>query len=227
MIIAVDFDGTCVKHRYPMVGEDVDGAVSVLKELVRKGHKIILYTMRSGDTLDDAISWFIDNDIELWGINRNPEQYGGKTMPKIIICQGTRSSGKTDWTKQWVLKDPEHRVRFSDDDIRNMLGKHQAPEREVLVNAMRRQFIVAALKKCYDVVIDGTLKPHENDFVRRCVKAHNSTVDELRSLGKLSPQDDTRYSIEYKDSIVPLQESIGEDATTATYKKTYKFIGIW
>lgn len=45
MIIAVDFDGTCVKHRYPMVGEDVDGAVSVLKELVRKGHKIILYTM--------------------------------------------------------------------------------------------------------------------------------------------------------------------------------------
>lgn len=85
-------------------------------------------------------------------------------MPKIIICQGTRSSGKTDWTKQWVL------IRFSDDDIRNMLGKHQAPEREVLVNAMRRQFIVAALKKCYDVVIDGTLKPHENDFVRRCVK---------------------------------------------------------
>lgn len=120
-------------------------------------------------------------------------------MPKIIICQGIRSSGKTDWTKQWVLKDPEHRVRFSDDDIR----------------------------KCYDVVIDGTLKPHENDFVRRCVKAHNSTVDELRSLGKLSPQDDTRYSIEYKDSIVPLQESIGEDAATATYKKTYKFIGTW
>ena len=205
MIIAVDFDGTCVKHRYPMVGEDVDGAVSVLKELVRKGHKIILYTMRGGDTLDDAISWFIDNDIELWGINRNPEQYGWSSSPK----------------------DPEHRVRFSDDDIRNMLVKHQAPEREVLVNAMRRQFIVAALKKCYDVVIDGTLKPHENDFVRRCVKAHNSTVDELRSLGKLSPQDDTRYSIEYKDSIVPLQESTDEDATTATYKKTYKFIGTW
>lgn len=136
-------------------------------------------------------------------------------MPKIIICQGTRSSGKTGWTKQWVLKDPGHRVRSSDDDIRNMLGKHQAPEREVLVNAMGRQFIVAALK------------PHENDFVKRCVKAHNSTVDGLRSLGKLSPQDDIKYSIEYKDSIVPLQESIGEDATTATYKKTYKFIGIW
>ena len=84
MTIAVDFDGTCVKHRYPMVGEDVDGAVSVLKELVRKGHKIILYTTRSGDTLDDAISWFIDNDIELWGINRNPEQYGWSSPPKVF-----------------------------------------------------------------------------------------------------------------------------------------------
>ena len=145
---------------------------------------------------------------------------------KIIICRGIRSSSKTAWTKQWVLKDPEHRVRFSDSDIKDMLGKHRAPERKVLVSAMKRQFITTALRKCYNVVIDGTLKPNEDDFVRRCVKAHNSTVGELRSLGKLLPQDDIRYSIEYKDSIVPLQESIGEDATTATYKKTYKFIGI-
>lgn len=67
-----------------MVGEDVDGAISVLKELVRKGHKIILYTMRGGDTLDDAISWFIDNDIELWGINRNPEQLGRFLSSKVL-----------------------------------------------------------------------------------------------------------------------------------------------
>ena len=84
MTIAVDFDGTCVKHKYPLVGEDVDGAVSVLKELVRKGHKIILYTMRNGDTLDDAISWFIDNGIGLWGINRNPEQYRWSPSSKVF-----------------------------------------------------------------------------------------------------------------------------------------------
>lgn len=46
MIIAVDFDGTCVTHEFPEVGKDI-GAVPVLKELVKKGHKIILYTMRS------------------------------------------------------------------------------------------------------------------------------------------------------------------------------------
>ena len=46
MVIAVDFDGTCVTHEFPKVGKDI-GAVPVLKKLVEKGHKIILYTMRS------------------------------------------------------------------------------------------------------------------------------------------------------------------------------------
>ena len=71
MIIAVDFDGTCVTHEYPEVGKDV-GAVDTLHELVAKGHKIMLWTMRSGKELDDAVEWFEQNDIPLWGINENP-----------------------------------------------------------------------------------------------------------------------------------------------------------
>ena len=59
MIIAVDFDGTCVSHEYPKVGKDI-GAVPVLKALVEIGHKIILNTMRSDDELADAIQWFIE-----------------------------------------------------------------------------------------------------------------------------------------------------------------------
>ena len=73
MIIAVDFDGTCVTHEYPEVGKDV-GAVDTLHELVAKGHKIMLWTMRSGKELDDAVEWFEQNDIPLWGINENPTQ---------------------------------------------------------------------------------------------------------------------------------------------------------
>jgi len=45
MIIAIDFDGTCVTHAYPKIGKDI-GAVPVLKQLVQYGHQLILWTMR-------------------------------------------------------------------------------------------------------------------------------------------------------------------------------------
>lgn len=49
-------------------------------------------------------------------------------MPKIILCRGIQDSGKTTFAKQWALEDPEHRVRFNNDDIRNMLGKYWVPD---------------------------------------------------------------------------------------------------
>ena len=80
-IIAVDFDGTCVTHEYPDVGEDV-GAVPVLRKLVQHGHRIILFTMRSGRSLVDAVKWFEQNDIPLFGVNTNPEQHTWTASPK-------------------------------------------------------------------------------------------------------------------------------------------------
>lgn len=82
MYIAVDFDGTCVTHEYPRVGRDI-GAVPVLKKLVDAGHKLILNTMRSGKELADAIRWFIDNNIPLFGINENPTQKSWTASPKV------------------------------------------------------------------------------------------------------------------------------------------------
>ena len=41
MYIAVDFDGTCVTHAYPEIGNDI-GAVPILKRIVERGHKLIL-----------------------------------------------------------------------------------------------------------------------------------------------------------------------------------------
>lgn len=73
MIIAVDFDGTCVTHEYPRIGRYI-GAEPVLRELVAQGHKLILWTMRSEDYLAQAVYWFAERDIPLFGVNRNPEQ---------------------------------------------------------------------------------------------------------------------------------------------------------
>lgn len=41
MVIAVDFDGTCVTHEFPKIGKDI-GAIPVLRKLVEKEHQIIL-----------------------------------------------------------------------------------------------------------------------------------------------------------------------------------------
>lgn len=83
-IIAVDFDGTCVEHDYPAVGMEVEGAVETLRTLVKQGHRIILYTMRSGSKLDAAVKWFSDRKIELWAVNRNPEQAEWTESPKVF-----------------------------------------------------------------------------------------------------------------------------------------------
>lgn len=82
MYIAVDFDGTCVSHEYPYVGHNI-GAIRVLKRIMDSGHEIILNTMRSGNELDEAVQWFTDNNIALFGINENPTQKSWTKSPKV------------------------------------------------------------------------------------------------------------------------------------------------
>lgn len=81
-VIAVDFDGTVVTHEYPYVGEDA-GAVPVLQELVGRGYRLILLTMRSGKLLDEAVSWFRERKIPLYAVNENPQQRSWTASPKV------------------------------------------------------------------------------------------------------------------------------------------------
>ena len=97
MVICIDFDGTCVTHEFPKVGKDI-GAVPVLKKLIESGHQLVLFTMRSdivnptgednelhlesGNYLTDAVNWFKENEIPLYGIQTNPTQHTWTTSPK-------------------------------------------------------------------------------------------------------------------------------------------------
>lgn len=82
MFIAVDFDGTCVTHEYPFIGKKI-GAAPVLRELAKK-HDIILYTMRDGEKLQDAVDWFKQNGIPLYAVNENPSQKKWTNSPKVF-----------------------------------------------------------------------------------------------------------------------------------------------
>lgn len=99
MEIAIDFDGTCVTHEFPQIGKDI-GAQPILRALVKRGHRLILNTMRSnngdlplftatgevvntsGNFLNDAVEWFTLNHIELYGIQENPGQKSWTSSPK-------------------------------------------------------------------------------------------------------------------------------------------------
>ena len=76
---------------------------------------------------------------------------------KLILPQGIPASGKSTWSKQFVLESPLTRVRVNRDDIRNMLGKYWVPEREELVSKIENESVYHALANGYTVVIDATM----------------------------------------------------------------------
>lgn len=86
MDILIDFDDTCVIHKYPNIGADIKGAVDVLKRLVENGNRLILFTMRSDADggLTEAINWFRIREIPLYGIQTNPSQKSWTSSPKAF-----------------------------------------------------------------------------------------------------------------------------------------------
>lgn len=84
MYIGVDFDGTCVTHAYPALGEPLDGCIEVLTKLQEAGHKLILYTMRSGERLAEAVEYLESEGIKLYAVNENPSQKYWTESPKIF-----------------------------------------------------------------------------------------------------------------------------------------------
>lgn len=75
MVIAVDFDGTIVTHEYPRIGKEIPFATQTLKMLINDGHRIILWTVREGSLLDEAIDWCRKRGVEFYAVNKDyPEE---------------------------------------------------------------------------------------------------------------------------------------------------------
>lgn len=75
MVIAVDFDGTIVEHRYPSIGKELPFAIETLLKLKEEGHRLILWTVREGEYLDEAVEFCRMRGLEFYAINRDyPEE---------------------------------------------------------------------------------------------------------------------------------------------------------
>lgn len=75
MIYAVDFDGTLCKNAWPGIGEPNYPLISLLRYLrEREGHELILWTMREGKALDEAVDWCAEHRLEFDAVNDNSER---------------------------------------------------------------------------------------------------------------------------------------------------------
>ena len=75
MVIAVDFDGTIVEHKYPAIGEEIPFATDTLKMLIKDRHKLILWSVREGKLLEEAVEWCRKRGVEFYAVNRDyPEE---------------------------------------------------------------------------------------------------------------------------------------------------------
>ena len=75
-IIAVDFDGTLCENKWPEIGEPILPMLAYIKKRKRHGARLILWTNRSGERLDEAVAWCAARGIAFNAVNEN--------LPEII-----------------------------------------------------------------------------------------------------------------------------------------------
>ena len=104
MTIAVDFDGTIVEHRYPEIGEEVPFATETLKMLIKDRHKLILWSVREGELLDEAVEWCKQRGVEFYAVNRDyPEEekennnHFSRKLKADLFIDDRNVGGLPDW----------------------------------------------------------------------------------------------------------------------------------
>jgi hydroxymethylpyrimidine pyrophosphatase-like HAD family hydrolase len=84
-IIAIDFDGTIVEDAYPKIGKPKIFAFETLKKLQAEGHRLILWTYRSGVKLDEAVDFCKKKGINFYAVNKSyPEEILDNSISRKI-----------------------------------------------------------------------------------------------------------------------------------------------
>ncbi len=109
MIIAVDFDGTIVEHKYPKIGKPLPFAIETLIELQKQGYELVLWTYRAGKFLDEAVDFCSKRGLEFHAINKNSSEEAfdeTTTSRKVyadIYIDDRNIGGFPGWSYIWKL----------------------------------------------------------------------------------------------------------------------------
>jgi hypothetical protein len=116
--VAVDFDGTIVENEYPRMGRPLLFAFETLKELQKRGFVLILWTLRTGKLLDEAVEFCRQNGIEFYAVNRNhPEEVMDTDTPRKlevdIFIDDRNLGGFPGWEEVFNILCPDEPYEFA------------------------------------------------------------------------------------------------------------------
>ncbi|MCF0184010.1 MAG: hypothetical protein HUK01_06720 [Bacteroidaceae bacterium] len=105
MTIAVDFDGTIVRHAFPDIGKPVPFAIRTLLQLQEEGHRLILWSVREGKLLEDAVAYCREQGLEFYAVNQNypeekPREASSQACRKLSVdmfIDDRNVGGLPDW----------------------------------------------------------------------------------------------------------------------------------
>ena len=103
MTIAVDFDGTIVEHEYPHIGAEIPFAIDTLKRLQQEKHKLILWSVREGKLLDEAIEFCHQRGLDFYAVNKDfPEETNenklfSRKLKADMFIDDRNLGGLPDW----------------------------------------------------------------------------------------------------------------------------------
>ena len=119
MVIAVDFDGTIVEHRYPSIGKELPFAIDTLRKLAKEGHRLILWTVREGQYLEEAVEFCRSRGLEFYAVNRDyPEeekennQHFTRKLKADLWIDDRNLGGLPDWGTIYEMV--RHRLTYED-----------------------------------------------------------------------------------------------------------------
>ena len=146
MVIAVDFDGTIVEHRYPSIGKELPFAIETLLKLKEDGHRLILWTVREGELLDEAIAFCRERGLEFYAINRDyPEEeqernnHFTRKLKADLWIDDRNLGGLPDWGTIYEMI--HHRLTYED-----LMHHYENEERG---NTANKGFFQQLFKKRY------------------------------------------------------------------------------
>lgn len=73
MVIAFDFDGTLVKDEFPRIGEPLQEGLDLMRKLIEEDVEVVLFTVRSGKYLMEAVNFLNSQGITDFFVNQNAQ----------------------------------------------------------------------------------------------------------------------------------------------------------